>query len=67
MHRVYLEEVHPGQYSTLILSGRLWNYLADLNEQAQARFEIIVEQMKTAETVTEDLKRWDTGPAGCSP
>ena len=59
MHRVYLEEVHPGQYSALILSGKLWNYLADLNEQAQARFEIIVEQMKTVEKVTEDLKRRD--------
>ena len=59
MHRAYLEEVHPGQYSALILSGKLWNYLADLNEQAQARFEIIVEQMKTAENVTEDLKRRD--------
>ena len=59
MHRAYLEEVHPGQYSALILSGKLWNYLADLNKQAQARFEIIVEQMKTAENVTEDLKRRD--------
>ena len=59
MHKAYLEEVHPGQYNVLILSGKLWTYLADLNEQAQARFEIIVDQMKAAESVTEDLKRRD--------
>ncbi|MCB6414160.1 TnpV protein [Faecalimonas umbilicata] len=59
MHKAYLEEVYPGQYSTLLLSGKLWTYLADLNEQAQARFEAIVGQMKAAEGVTEDLKRRD--------
>ena len=59
MHRAYLKKVHPSQYSALILSGKLWTYLADLNEQAQARFEIIVNQMKAAESVTEDLKRRD--------
>lgn len=59
MHKAYLEEVHPGQYSALILSGNLWTYLADLNEQAQERLEIIVNQMKVAEGVTEDLKRRD--------
>lgn len=59
MHKAYLEEVHPGQYSALILSGNLWTYLADLNEQAQARLEVIVNQIKTAEGVTEDLKRRD--------
>ena len=59
MHKAYLEEVHPGQYNALILSGKLWSYLADLNEQAQARFEVIVNQMQAAENVTEDLKRRD--------
>ena len=59
MHKAYLGEVHPGQYNTLILSGKFWTYLADLNEQAQARFEFIVDQMKAAENVTEDLKRRD--------
>ena len=59
MHKAYLKEVHPSQYSALILSGKLWTYLADLNEQAQARLEVIVSQMKAAEGVTEDLKRRD--------
>ena len=33
MHQVYLQEHRPGQYNELLLSGKLWTYLADLNEQ----------------------------------
>lgn len=35
MHQEYLREVHPARLNTLILTGELWTYLADLNEQAQ--------------------------------
>ncbi len=35
MHKAYLELYHPARYNDLILSGKLWTYLADLNEQAQ--------------------------------
>ena len=37
MHRDYLKEHHPIQYNNLVLSGNLWTYLTDLNEQAQKR------------------------------
>ena len=57
MHREYLREVHPDRLNTLILTGELWTYLADLNEQAQNRLDTIMEQMKAAEGVTEELKR----------
>ena len=43
----------------MCLSGELWTYLADLNEQAQNRLELIVEQMKAAEGVTEGMKATD--------
>lgn len=59
MHRDYLETHHPIQFNQLILSGTLWTYLADLNEQAQERIETLMEQMKTAEGVTESLKATD--------
>ena len=59
MHRDYLEKYHPIQFNQLILSGTLWTYLADLNEQAQARMETLLAQMKTAEGVTESLKAVD--------
>ena len=59
MHRRYLETYHPIRFNQLILSGTLWTYLADLNEQAQVRMETLIEQMKTAEGVTESLKAAD--------
>ena len=57
MHREYLRKVHPARLNTLILTGELWTYLADLNEQAQNLLDTIMEQMKAAEGVTEELKR----------
>lgn len=59
MHRDYLREHKPIQYNCLLLSGRLWTYLADLNEQAQDRLERMIDQMKIAEGVTEGLKAAD--------
>lgn len=59
MHKAYLEECCPAWYNSLILSGELWTYLADLNEQAQERLDTIMEQMKAAEGVTEELKAAD--------
>ena len=56
MHREYLKEHKPIQYNCLLLSGKLWTYLADLNEQAQDRLERIIDQMKAAEGITETLK-----------
>ena len=59
MHRDYLREYKPIQYNCLLLSGKLWTYLADLNEQAQDRLERIIEQMKTDEGISEALKASD--------
>ena len=59
MHRDYLREHKPIQYNCLLLSGKLWTYLADLNEQAQDRLERMIDQMKMAEGVTEELKAAD--------
>ena len=59
MHRDYLREHKPIQYNCLLLSGELWTYLADLNEQTQDRLDRIIEQMKTAEGITEGLKAND--------
>ena len=56
LHREYLKQEHPARYSSLILTGKLWTYLADLNEQAKERLDLIMEQMKAAEGVTEELK-----------
>ena len=59
LHRKYLEEHHPVRYNCLVLSGRLWTVLADLDEQAQNRMECLVERLKASEGVTEELKESD--------
>lgn len=59
MHKEYLREHNPIRFDDLYLSEKLWTYLADLNEQALNRLELIIEQMKAAEGVTEELKAAD--------
>ena len=59
IHRDYLKEHRPILFNDLILNGQLWTYLADLNEQAQERLALMIEQMQQAEGVTEDLKAAD--------
>ena len=55
-HLRYLKEYRRGTYLNLLTNGRLNDYLADIEEQAQKRFERIVEQMKQAQGITEQLK-----------
>jgi len=59
LHREFLKQEHPILFNSLVLSGRLWTYLADLNEQAQERVLLITEQLKASEGVTEELKTAD--------
>ena len=56
MHRDYLNEHRPVVFNQLVLSGNLWTYLADINEQAHRRMEVLVKQMMVSEGVTEELK-----------
>ena len=56
MHRDYLQEHNPVRFNDLVLDGKLWTYLSDLNEKAQNRLLLIIRQMQEAESVTEKLK-----------
>lgn len=56
MHREYLRENHPILFNELALRFQLWTYLADINDQAQERFQVIISQMQKAESVTEKMK-----------
>lgn len=56
LRKEYLKEHKSGMYSCLLLTARPDSHLADVNEQAQERFELIEAQMRSAEGVTEDLK-----------
>ena len=56
LRKEYLKEHKSGTYTYLLLTARLGSYLADLNEQAQERYELIEAQIRSAEGVTEELK-----------
>ena len=55
-HRRYLKTHRKVVYTELLTSGRLQSYLADINEQAQERFDLLVKQMAEQEGITEKLK-----------
>ena len=51
-----MERLASDTYTTLLTSGRLNTYLADIDKQAQERMERLTKQMKRAQGVTEQLK-----------
>ena len=55
-HLRYLKEYRRGTYINLLTSGRLNAYLAEIDKQAQERFERLTEGMKQAQGITEQLK-----------
>ena len=56
----YLKEYRRATYITLLTSGRLNAYLADIDRQAQERFERLIEGMKQVQGITEQLKAENT-------
>ena len=55
-HRRYLKEHRRATYATLLTSGKLNSYLADIDRRAEEMFLRLVKQMAEAEGVTEQLK-----------
>ena len=55
----YLKEHRPVIYSNLLLSGRLNQHLAEIDQACMNRIELITQQMKVQEGVTEELKATD--------
>lgn len=59
MRRRYLKEHHSVIYSNLLLSGKLNQHLAEVDQTCMDRIELITQQMKVQEGVTEVLKATD--------
>ena len=59
LHKEYLKSNRPVLYNALLLSGKLYTLLADLNEQASERCSLIIRQMAEAEGITKELKAYD--------
>ena len=56
MHRDYLKEYRLVVFNQLVHSGKLWTYLADIDEQAKQRMNILVKRMMISQSITEKLK-----------
>ena len=59
MRDVYLKEHHPGLYTQLILSGKLYEHLSEVERTCNDRLDIMIPQMAEAQGVTEALKVQD--------
>lgn len=55
----YLQEHRPGLYTRLLLSGKLYEDLLEMQKTAQDRVEIITDKMAKAQNITEALKAQD--------
>ena len=58
-HKRYIKECRPVLYNALLLGGKLNNYLADIDQQAQEMMNLIVQQIAQAQGITEVLKSTD--------
>ena len=59
MRKSYLKEHHPVIFSKLLLSGKLYPHLLEIDEACEVRMELLVLQMAKREDVTEALKATD--------
>ena len=56
MHKSYLEKNKKVFFSLLLGQGKLYQHCAEVENQARDMYDTLIEQMKEAEGVTEDLK-----------
>lgn len=56
LHKAYLKLRKPAYYQSLLLSGKLDAVLADVEEHAAERYEVLIEQMSQREGISEKLK-----------
>ena len=59
MRKAYLEEHRPGLYTRLILSGQLYEHLAEIDACCSDRMDRMIHQMAETEGINEKLKASD--------
>ena len=59
MHKNYIEHNKRGLFMLMVTKCTLWPYLADIDRQANEMYDLLIEQIKEAESVTEELKEQD--------
>ena len=56
LYKDYLQKNKKVLFSTLLIQGKLYQHCAEVEKQAKEMFDMLVEQMKKVEGVTEQLK-----------
>lgn len=59
MYKSYLEKHKKVLFSSLLGHGKLYQHCAEVEKQATEMYDFLIEQMKEAEGVTENLKEQD--------
>ena len=59
MRERFLEKHHHGTYTSLLLTGKLWKHLADIDAACQNRMDFLIPAMAKQEGVTESLRASD--------
>ena len=59
MRKRYLKEHRPALYSNMLLTGKLFPHLVDIDQACEERLELLIRQMAERESVTEALKAAD--------
>ena len=56
MHKSYLEKHKSALFNSLLIKGKLYQHCAEVEKQANEMYNLLIEQMKAAEGVAEELK-----------
>ena len=59
MRQRFLKEHYSGTYASMILTGRLWKHLAEIDAACHERMDVLISTMARQEGVTEALKATD--------
>ena len=59
MYKSHLEKHKSALFNSLLIKGKLYQHCAEVEKQANEMFELLIEQMKEEEGVTEELKKQD--------
>ena len=59
IYKDYLFKHKKVEFSVLLAKGKLYQHCAEVENQANEMYDILIEQMKATEGVTEELKEQD--------
>ncbi len=58
-HERYIKEHHKSYYTALFMTGKLFEYLAEVDKQAQAEYDLLIPALAKKQGITEQLKAAD--------